>query len=194
MGLVPARRPGWLLEGRGNPSPRGMAAQSRHEARWTEPGLQALWRYFTDSAGRFSAAGAVNRPKLWLGRNDRTTGDSRAGGPMETRDGTQRRSACAIARVAPTSVIVRLRRRPTSPSDGISASPTRPNTTGIGIILRASARRMPHVARQRRRAVHRLSASLRTGPGLALATAPVAATRCARWTLSNSTATRTSLP
>ena len=28
MGLVPARRPGWLLEGRGNPSPRGMAAQS----------------------------------------------------------------------------------------------------------------------------------------------------------------------
>ena len=29
MGLVPARCPGWLLEGRGNPSPRGMAAQSR---------------------------------------------------------------------------------------------------------------------------------------------------------------------
>ena len=29
MGLVPARRPGWLLERRGNPSPRGMAAQSR---------------------------------------------------------------------------------------------------------------------------------------------------------------------
>jgi hypothetical protein len=28
MGLVPARRPGWLLEGRGDPSPRGMAAQS----------------------------------------------------------------------------------------------------------------------------------------------------------------------
>lgn len=29
MGLVPARRPGWLLEGRGDPPPRGMAAQSR---------------------------------------------------------------------------------------------------------------------------------------------------------------------
>src|ERR1044072_6421247 len=29
MSLVPARRPGWLLERRGNPSPRGMAAQSR---------------------------------------------------------------------------------------------------------------------------------------------------------------------
>ena len=29
MSLVPARRPGWLLEGRGNSSPRGMAAQSR---------------------------------------------------------------------------------------------------------------------------------------------------------------------
>src|SRR3954464_4029509 len=29
MGLVPARRPGWSLEGRGNPYPRGMAAQSR---------------------------------------------------------------------------------------------------------------------------------------------------------------------
>jgi len=26
MSLVPARRPGWLLEGRGNPSPRGMVA------------------------------------------------------------------------------------------------------------------------------------------------------------------------
>src|SRR6476660_8269243 len=33
MGLVPARRPGWLLEGRGNPSPRGMAAQSRSKER-----------------------------------------------------------------------------------------------------------------------------------------------------------------
>jgi len=29
MSLVPARRPGWSLEGRGNLSPRGMAAQSR---------------------------------------------------------------------------------------------------------------------------------------------------------------------
>src|SRR5205085_11501485 len=33
MGLVPARCPGWLLEGRGNPSPRGMAAQSRRRRR-----------------------------------------------------------------------------------------------------------------------------------------------------------------
>src|SRR4051812_35792784 len=33
MGLVPARRPGWLLEGRGDPSPRGMAAQSRLKKR-----------------------------------------------------------------------------------------------------------------------------------------------------------------
>lgn len=45
MGLVPARRPGWLLEGRGNPSPRGMVAQSRLRARRTEPGLQALWQF-----------------------------------------------------------------------------------------------------------------------------------------------------
>src|SRR3954468_19832277 len=44
MGLVPARRPGWLLEGRGNPSPRGMVAQSRLRVRRTEPGLQALWQ------------------------------------------------------------------------------------------------------------------------------------------------------
>src|SRR4051794_8436009 len=33
MGLVPARRPGWLLEGRGNPSRRGMVAQSRLKKR-----------------------------------------------------------------------------------------------------------------------------------------------------------------
>jgi len=33
MGLVPARCPGWLLEGRGNSSPRGMAAQSRLKER-----------------------------------------------------------------------------------------------------------------------------------------------------------------
>ena len=45
MGLVPARRPGWLLEGRGNPSPRGLVAQSRLRARRTEPGLQALWQF-----------------------------------------------------------------------------------------------------------------------------------------------------
>src|SRR5437867_8019045 len=46
MGLVPARRPGWLLEPRCKSGPRGMAAQSRREARWTEPGLQALWHSF----------------------------------------------------------------------------------------------------------------------------------------------------
>ena len=41
MGLVPARRPGWLLEARSNPRPRGMVA---YPARgWTEPGLQTLW-------------------------------------------------------------------------------------------------------------------------------------------------------
>src|SRR3954454_17910348 len=51
MGLIPARRPGWLLEGRGDPSPRGMAAQSRSDARWTKPGLQALWHRSARNGG-----------------------------------------------------------------------------------------------------------------------------------------------
>src|SRR5438309_3181349 len=60
MGLVPARRPGWLLEGRGDPSPRGMAAQSRFfEGRWTEPGLQALWHFSLAVEGR----GSISLPR-----------------------------------------------------------------------------------------------------------------------------------
>ena len=41
MGLVSARRPGWLLEAARERRPRGMVAH-RVRAR-TEPGLQALW-------------------------------------------------------------------------------------------------------------------------------------------------------
>src|SRR3954451_22415080 len=49
--MVPARRPGWLLEPRRKSGPRGMVAQSRSDARWTEPGLQALWHVFVIASG-----------------------------------------------------------------------------------------------------------------------------------------------
>ena len=41
-GPFPARRPGWLLEARGNPRPRGMVAYPCKG--WTEPGLQVPWQ------------------------------------------------------------------------------------------------------------------------------------------------------
>ena len=50
MGLVPARRPGWLLERRGNPSPRGMAAQSRFLKRdGQNPAYRPSGIYFAQS-------------------------------------------------------------------------------------------------------------------------------------------------
>ena len=51
-GPVPARRPGWLLEGRGNSPPRGMVAQSSRRRGWTKPGLQALWHFLFPCEGR----------------------------------------------------------------------------------------------------------------------------------------------
>src|SRR5215203_6977368 len=156
MGLVPARRPGWLLEGRGDPSPRGMAAQSRRKARWTEPGLQALW-HFHDSPPRLCAGGTLNGEKLWLGNRDRTTGDSRAGGPT-AKAGTPRRCACAIATAAPSLATVPRPKLRTAPSAGTSARLTQPSTTRTGIISRASARKKPHGAQRTKRAVRQPSA------------------------------------
>src|SRR5436190_3181231 len=55
MGFVPARRPGWLLEGRSDPPPRGMAAHppALFELwRRTEPGLQTLWHFFSPPGRR----------------------------------------------------------------------------------------------------------------------------------------------
>src|SRR4029079_15737372 len=82
MGLVPARRPGWLLEGRSNPSPRGMAAHPPWPWRgWrTEPGLQTLWHSPSDgTVPRPTIAGArpgrqLDREDLWLVRRDRWAG------------------------------------------------------------------------------------------------------------------------
>ena len=60
MGLVPARRPGWLLERRGNPSPRGMAAQSRFLKR---DGQNPAYRPSgTFSLNRFETSQSARRP------------------------------------------------------------------------------------------------------------------------------------
>src|SRR6476661_3239914 len=144
MGLVPARRPGWLLEGRGNPSPRGMAAQSRRKARWTEPGLQALWQFFRHCACSeaiqtrlldcfvASLLAMTVKGRIWLGNRDQTTGDSRAGDPT-AKAAKRPRYACAIARGARSLATVPRPRHRTAPSAGISAKRTPPNITRTGI-------------------------------------------------------------
>jgi hypothetical protein len=42
-GTFPSRRPGWSREAHREMRPRGMAVQPRKG--WTEPGLQAVWRF-----------------------------------------------------------------------------------------------------------------------------------------------------
>lgn len=59
MGQFRPRRPGWLLEGRSDPSPRGMAAH-RLRAR-TEPGLQALWQFFVVARWPYCGATIISR-------------------------------------------------------------------------------------------------------------------------------------
>ena len=46
----PRRRPGWLLEARSNPRPRGMAVAEGNLQ--TEPGLQAGWQFVSDAVQR----------------------------------------------------------------------------------------------------------------------------------------------
>ena len=66
MSLVPARRPGWLLERRGNPSPRGMAAQSRSRERdGQNPAYRPSGEIFVSGSllvcGRFTLQEAMAR-------------------------------------------------------------------------------------------------------------------------------------
>ena len=76
MGLVPARRPGWLLEPRRKSRPRGMVAQSRSDARWTEPGLQALWHSKLEpSVAREGTMAKQNRSDDWGFPRWRSYGD-----------------------------------------------------------------------------------------------------------------------
>src|SRR5690348_5989044 len=76
MGLVPARRPGWLLERRGNPSPRGMAAQSRLLGRdgqnpayrpsgFCSPAKAGVQNFLSDRAPAFAGADTAS-----IGSND----------------------------------------------------------------------------------------------------------------------------
>src|SRR3954453_7358696 len=56
-GRVPARRPGWLLERRSDPPPRGMVAYPLRG--WTEPGLQTLWHFRISARWREAADLAI---------------------------------------------------------------------------------------------------------------------------------------
>src|SRR4029078_7690752 len=96
MGLVPAGGPGCLLERRGSPSPRGMAAQSRFLKRdGQNPAYRPSGITSSLQAKRSNPDGAIQTEQLdcfvalllamtvkgfeWPGRKDRTIGDSPAG-------------------------------------------------------------------------------------------------------------------
>ena len=179
MSLVPARCPGWLLERRVNPSPRGMAAQSRFLKRDRQNPAYRPSGIFLESLARNRGVGTLNGEKLCLGRNDRTTGDSPAGAPTETRAAPRRKCVCATARAAERSGIARRPRRRTAASAGISARRTPPNTTRTGIISLVSVRRKLLAALRKRSGAIPDSASRRNGNGPGRAMARVAATRCA---------------
>src|SRR5438270_11868750 len=134
MGLVPARCPGWLLEGRGNPSPRGMAAQSRFPKRDGQNPAYRPSGVFIDSVARNPGGRTLNCEKLWLDRRDPTTGASRDGVPTATRDVLRPGFACATAKAAARSATSPRPKRRTAASAGISVKPTPPNTTGTGTI------------------------------------------------------------
>ena len=100
MGLVPARRPGWLLEGRGNPAPRGMAAQSRRK-RGTD--RTRLTGPLAISFTRRDSRGAIARSKLTVAWRKQKRSDD-WGFPRwrsyGARAATRRRCACATAKAA----------------------------------------------------------------------------------------------
>ena len=162
MGLVPARRPGWLLEGRGNPSPRGMAAQSRSSKRdgqnpaYRPSGIFCHLRGQAAQQARWRALprepiSPLSEKLMAEAEEIGRLGISRAGAPMATRAGRRRRCACATARAATRSATGRRPRRRTATSAGISAKRTPPNTTGTGTISPDSAPKRRRAAPPRRR-------------------------------------------
>ena len=193
MGLVPARRPGWLLEPRCKSGPRGMAAQSAsQERRWTEPGLQALWRICSGSQRRSNFS---KRKCEWRSRRDRTTGDSRAGAPMATRAASRRRCACATAKAATRSATGPHPRRRTARERWYFCEAHAAEYNKNWNYFAGLESRGGRAARGRGRARREGLPPVRAVEmGAVRATAAEAATRCARSMRSSSTATPTSRP
>ena len=57
--MFPSRRPGWSREAHREMRPRGMAVQPR-EGR-TEPGLQAVWQFFSRAISSLADSAAQSR-------------------------------------------------------------------------------------------------------------------------------------
>jgi len=71
MGLVPARRPGWLLERRGNSSPRGMVAQSRFLKRdGQNPAYRPSGKISSSHAQRSDPRSITGLLRRFAARND----------------------------------------------------------------------------------------------------------------------------
>src|SRR5205085_6304981 len=150
-----------------------------HKARWTEPGLQALWQIVviarSEATWRSSspldcfAALAMTFWRVsedrWLGRIDQTIGASRDGAPMATKGARRQRYGCAIARDATKRATAPPQRHRTARTAGSSARRTPPNITGIGITSLASRPRRPRAARPRRSWAIPAFANRRSGNG-----------------------------
>ena len=136
-GPVPARRPGWLLERRSDPPPRGMVAYPFRG--WTEPGLQTLWRFYLRArhlpCWRSPQSPPIS-PRLWRVPPDPPTGASPAGAAMARR-ARPCRCGFATAMAATSPATVQRPSLPTAPSAGISARPTPASTTATGTTSKA---------------------------------------------------------
>ena len=202
MGLVPARRPGWLLEGRGDPPPRGMAAQSP-------------WRHGDGQNPAYRPPGKLFVIASRGKRSSGQTGLLRRCAPRNDVDGRLNGEAEEIGRLGvPALAVVRQQ----GPRRG-QAAPVRPRRLqrdrrparaqgaqqqGALVFLSGPRRRVQQELELFRRAQPRGSgaargrrfargvrafANRRNGNGPAPATAAGAATRCAHWTRSSSTRT-----
>ena len=204
MGLVPARRPGWLLEGRGNPSPRGMAAQSRFRRR---DGQNPAYRPSGVSSRlrrqRSNFLVGLDLPSQEHDQPYRSVdGEAEANGRLGVPP------LALLRRQGPLGGAVRLCDREGCSEIGDRPAPKAPHSDERWYFCEAHAAEYnrnwnyfaglsPEEAARRAAEEERGNAgygSRRSGNGAGRATAAVAATRCARSTRSSSRATPTSRP
>ena len=192
MGLVPARRPGWLLEPRCKSGPRGMAAQSRLRKRRED--RTRLTGPLAHCSARKGGAIFLSGIGEWRSRRDRTTGDF----PRWRSYGDKGRHAAKV----------RLCDREGCNEIGDRPAPKAPHSKDRWYFCEAHAAEYNRnwnyfaglepgrgrASRGRGRAGKAAFANPRSGNGAGRATAAEAATRCARSMRSNSTATPTSRP
>ena len=100
-GLVPARRPGWLLEAKGNLRPRGMVASLRCKRGDAQnPAYRSPGTFFICARLANWPARTARLDLKWPERRDPTTGAFPAGAPMAPRAAPRRACGCATGRAA----------------------------------------------------------------------------------------------